>query len=57
VAGLTGLTSAAPPRVNIWSTCKVGQKLGVFLPMLTCSTTAWLSRLLYRRGRNSRSDF
>ena len=33
----TGLTSAASPRVDISSTCKVGQKLGVSLPLLTCS--------------------
>ena len=34
---ITGLTSAASPRVDISSTCKVGQKLGVSLPLLTCS--------------------
>jgi hypothetical protein len=34
---ITGLTSAASPRVHIWNTCKVGQKLGVSLPLLTCS--------------------
>jgi hypothetical protein len=28
----------------------------VSLPLLTCSTSAWPSRLLYRRGRNSRRD-
>ena len=38
------------PRVHISSTCKVGQKLGVSLPLLTCSPSAWPSRLLYRRG-------
>jgi len=43
-------------RVHISSTCKVGQKLGVSLPMLTCSPSAWPSRLLYRRGRKSRRD-
>jgi len=37
-------------------TCKVGQKLGVSLPLLTCSPSAWPSRLLYRRGRKSRRD-
>ena len=42
------------PRVDISSTCKVGHKLGVSLPLLTCSPSAWLSRLLYRRGRKSR---
>jgi len=34
-------------RVDISSTCKVGQKLGVSLPLLTCSPSAWPSRLLY----------
>ena len=29
---ITGLTSAASPRVDISSTCKVGQKIGVSLP-------------------------
>jgi hypothetical protein len=37
---ITGLTSAASPRVNISSNCKVGQKLGVSLPLLTCSPSA-----------------
>jgi hypothetical protein len=37
---ITGLTSAASPRVDISSTCKVGQKLGVSLPLLTCSPSA-----------------
>jgi len=32
---ITGLTSAASPRVDISSTCNVGQKLGVSLPLLT----------------------
>ena len=53
---ITGLTSAASPRVDISSTCKVGQKLGVSLPLLTCSPSAWPSRPLYRRGRKSRRD-
>ena len=53
---ITGLTSAASPRVDISSTCKVGQKLGVSLPLLTCSPSAWPSRLLYRRGQKSRMD-
>ena len=47
---------AESPRLDISSTCKVGQKLGVSLPLLTCSTSAWPSRLLYRRGRKSRRD-
>jgi hypothetical protein len=34
---ITGLTSAASPRVDMSSTCKVGHKLGVSLPLLTCS--------------------
>ena len=37
---ITGLTSAASPRVDISSTCKVGQKLGVSLPLLTLSPSA-----------------
>jgi hypothetical protein len=53
---ITGLASALSPRVDILSTCKVGQKLGVSLLLLTCSPSAWPSRLLYRRGRNSRRD-
>jgi hypothetical protein len=53
---ITGLTSAASPRLDISSTCKGGQKLGVSLPLLTCPTSAWPSRLLYRRGRKSRVD-
>ena len=53
---ITGLTSAASPRVDISSTCKVGQKLGVSLPLLTRSPSAWPSRLLYRRGWKSRRD-
>ena len=28
---ITGLTSAASPRVDIPGTCKLGQKLGIFL--------------------------
>ena len=53
---ITGLTSASSPRVDISSTCEVGQKLGVSLPLLTCSPSAWPSRLLYRRGRKSRRN-
>jgi len=53
---ITGLTSAASPRVDISSTCEVGQKIGVSLPLLTSSPSAWPSRLLYRRGRKSRRD-
>ena len=45
-----------PSEVNISSTCKVEQKNGVSLPLLTCSPSAWPSRLLYRRGRKSRRD-
>jgi hypothetical protein len=56
VCVITGLTSAASPRVDISSNCKVGQKFGVSIPLLTCSPSAWLSRLLYRRGRKSRRD-
>jgi hypothetical protein len=32
-----GLTSAMSLRVDILSTCKIRQKLGVSLPLLTCS--------------------
>jgi hypothetical protein len=53
---ITGLTSAASPRVDISSTCKVEQKLEVSLPLLTCSPSAWPSRLLHRGGRKSRRD-
>ena len=34
---IAGLTSAASPRVDVSSTCKLGQKFGVSLPLLTCS--------------------
>jgi len=37
---ITGLTSAASPTVDISRTCKVGQKIGVSLPLLACSTSA-----------------
>jgi hypothetical protein len=47
---------AASPRVHISSTCKVWQKLGMSLPLLTCSPSAWPTRLLYCRGRKSRRD-
>jgi hypothetical protein len=50
---ITGLTTAASPRVDISNTCRLGQKPGVSLPLLTCSPSAWPSRLLYRRGRKS----
>jgi hypothetical protein len=53
---ITGLTSAASPRVDISNTCKVGQKIGASVPLLTCSTSAWPSRLLYRRGQKSRRE-
>jgi hypothetical protein len=51
---IIGLTSAASPRMAISSACKVGQKLGMSLRLLTCSTSAWPSQVLYRRGRKSR---
>jgi hypothetical protein len=44
------------PGVDISSNCKVGQELGVSLPLLTCSPLAWPSRLLYRRGRKCWRD-
>jgi hypothetical protein len=37
---ITGLISAASQSVDISSTFKVGQKLGVSLPLLTCSPSA-----------------
>ena len=37
---ITGFTSTTSPRVDISSTCKVGHKLGVSLPLLTCSPSA-----------------
>ena len=54
---ITGLTSAASPRLDISNTCKIGQKSGVSLPPFTCSPSAWPSRLLYRRGRKSRRAY
>ena len=53
---ITELISAASPRMYISSTCKVGQKLGVCLPLLTWSPSAWPSQLLYCRGRKSGRD-
>jgi hypothetical protein len=43
---IIGLTSAASPRVHISSTCKVGQKLGVSLLLLTCPFLLCLTWLL-----------
>ena len=37
---LPNLTSATSPHVEISCTCKVGQKLGVSLPLSTCSPSA-----------------
>ena len=53
---ITGLTSAASPRVQISSTCKVGQKLGEILYLLICSFLPCLSWLLRSRVRKSRRD-
>ena len=53
---ITGLASAASPRVDVSSTCKLWQKLGVSLPLLTCCPSAWPSRLRYRWGWKSRTD-
>ena len=48
---------SASQRVDISSsTCKVGQKLGVSLPLLTCFPSAWPSQLLYHRGQKSWRD-
>jgi hypothetical protein len=44
-------------RKELLSTCMVGQKLAVSLPLLTCCPSVWPSRLLYRRGRTSRRDW
>jgi hypothetical protein len=44
-------------RKDTSSTCKVRQKLGVSLPLLSRSPSAWPSRLMYRRGRTSRMEF
>ena len=49
---ITGLTSAASPRVDISSTCKLGQKVGVSLPLMTCSPSACPSRPLYAEVGN-----
>jgi hypothetical protein len=43
-------------RKELWSTCKVGQKIGMSLPLLTCSPSVWPSQLVYRRGQKSRRD-
>ena len=53
---ITRLTSAASPSVDISNTFNLGQKFGVFFPLLTCSPSAWPSRILYNRGRKSRRD-
>ena len=53
---ITGLTSAASPRVHISSTCKVGQKLGEILYLMICSFLPCLSWLLRSRVRKSRRD-
>ena len=43
-------------RKDISSTCKLGQKIGLSVPLLTCSPSAWPSRLLHRRCRKSPRD-
>ena len=53
---ITGLTSAASPRVHISSTCTVGQKLGQILYLLICSFLPCLSWLLRSRVRKCRRD-
>jgi hypothetical protein len=53
---IAGLTSAASSRVDISSTCNIGQKLGVSFPLLTCSPLVWPSWLLYGRGQKSWRD-
>ena len=51
---LTGARYVHPWWRGRFQSCKVGQTLGVSVPLLTCSPSAWPSRLLYRRGRKSR---
>jgi len=53
---ITGLTCAASPRVDISNTCMVGPKLGLSLPLLTCSPSVWPSWPLYCRGQISWRD-
>jgi hypothetical protein len=53
---ITGLTSAASPGVDIWSTCKVWHTLGEFLYLFICSFLLCLSWLLYCRVRKFRRD-
>jgi hypothetical protein len=43
-------------KKELSSTCKVRQKLGMSLCLLTCSPSAWPSWLLHRRGRKSQRD-
>jgi hypothetical protein len=44
------------PSVDLLSTCKVGQKFWVSLPLLTCSHSVWPSQLLYHRCQKSWRD-
>ena len=53
---ITGLTSAASPKVHISRTCKVGQKLGEILYLLICSFLPRLSWLWRSRIQKSRRD-
>jgi hypothetical protein len=54
---ITGLTSATSPRVDISSTCTVGQKLGVSLPLLTCFPLAWPSHYCTTEVGNPRGTY
>jgi len=53
---ITGLTSSAPPRLHISSSCKVGQKLGEILYPLICFFLPCLSCLLRSQFSKSRRD-
>jgi hypothetical protein len=43
-------------RKGLSSTCKIGQKLWVSLPLLTCFPSVWPFWLLYHRGQKSWRD-
>jgi len=53
---ITGLTSAASPRLHISSSCKFGQKLGEILYPLICFFVPCLSSLLRSQFSKSRRD-
>ena len=53
---ITGLTSAASPRLHISSSCKVGQKLGEILYPMICFFLPCLSWLLRSQFSKSQRD-